>query len=569
MHGLITLVPDAFLFSDGFDFNNVLFKAQIDKLELLPSGIEGSSSPKRKTVLFATYGYVDASSNIEVTQHKLYKNDSRTIARKPFKMLVERSDIFNSNISLRERIFAEIRKQLTKSDNKEKAAKIYDYSSEIKVSYTESGRGTKDDPIRIQAHVLFPDKEPTGRKRIPSTKGSAKLPYQEKKSDWLKEYMFSKRKNRGVTVSIQEEVSGVFVHAYEGKPVTLKTFLYIHPELLLALPEYSRDLFRSVNDSFLSDVFMNQITDDLLLTYIGSGLEENRFTVRQFLSVFSAVFALAIDHRNCLYNPAAELIKNSSYENWGLSSVKDSLTKKFFYLYEIKKIISHANRLIGSGKDVGLGISILLRLYLGIEANIVAGLLWKDVVFNPDGISYITANRQMDNGGKTFLPFSSIKYRRLLPLRPYIKDVLLKEKERQLDLFAKGNEAYLEECTVVHGDDFVINGQASVYSPAKLNARIRKLIKKIGMDPDVLYVPDDRFGSVETNIAYYTGDIFKANYRHYLLKENRDIDPGYLYYLLGNTIQMDTLSNHYFDYTDVPSLEICYDLQPTFEGEGK
>ncbi|MBR2533982.1 MAG: hypothetical protein IKE50_04300 [Erysipelotrichaceae bacterium] len=568
-HGLVALVPDAFLFSDGFDFKNVLSKVQINKLELLPSGIESSSSPKRKTVIFATYGYVDSSPNAEVIQHKLYKNDSRTIARKPFKMLIERSDIFNSDVSLREWIFTENRKQLTKSDHKEAAAKIYDYSSEIKVSYTQSGRGTKDNPIRIQAYVLFPDNGSGIRKRISSTKGSAKLPSQGKIFDWLKKYLFSKRKNRGATVSIQEEVSLVFVPAYEGKPVTLKTFLYIHPEILLALPEYSSDLFRSVGESFLSDMFMNHVTDDLLLTFISNGLDESRFTIRQFLSVFSAVFTLAIDHRNCLYNPAAELFKNSSYENLGLSSVKDSLTKKFFYLYEIKKIISHANRLISSGKDVGLGISILLRLYLGIEANIVAGLLWKDVVFDPDGISYITTNRQVDNGGKTFLPFSSIKYRRLLPLRPFIRDVLLKEKERQLDLFAKGNETYLEGCTVIHGEDFVINGQASVYSPAKLNAKIRKLIKKIGMNPDVLYVPDDRFGSVETNIAYYTGDIFKANYRHYLLKENRDIDPGYLYYLLGNTIQMDTLSNHYFDYTDSPSLEICYDLQPTYEGEGK
>lgn len=564
-HKLMALVPDSFLFSETLGYKSFFSKCCVSSVDLLPSGIEDATSPKRKSVIYAEYGYVKQQVNIEVKQYKLYKGNSRTIARKPFQFVVDKEDLFDSNISLRDRIFNESRKLLTKSENKERAAEEFRYSNEISVFYTCSGKGSKENPFRIQAHVSYPRTTSVNNRRILSTRGSAKLLSNESISEWIDTYMYSNRKQGGTTISIQDEVSKIYVPAYKGKSITLKSFVYLHPELFSNLPEYSKSLLRSVNRSFLSDVLMHQISREYLLAYIDSELDENKYTVRQFLSVFSAVFKLAANNGNCIHNPAAQILKESAYENWGLTAVKDALTQKFFYRFQIKKIVNHAVKLIESGIDVGLGVAILLRLYLGIEANIISALLWKDVAFDSTGISFIYTTRQCDNKGEALLPFSSNKLRRNLPLKGYILEILQKEKERQLAIYANGNEEYLLECTVVHGDDYIINGQAAVYSPAKLNTKIRKLIKKVGLDPDLLSVPDDKFGSVETNIAYYTGDIFKTNYAHYVVKENPKVDQEYLYYLLGYTIQWDTLTNNYVDYLEDTSLEVAYDLQPTFE----
>ena len=564
-HKLMALVPDSFLFSETLGYKSFFSKCCVSSVDLLPSGIEDATSPKRKSVIYAEYGYVKQQVNIEVKQYKLYKGNSRTIARKPFQFIINKEDLFDSNISLRDRVFNDSRKLLAKSENRERAAKEYRYSNEISVFYTISGKGNKENPYRVQAYVSNPRTVSSRKGRILTTRGSTKLLSNESISGWIDTYMYSNRKQGGTTISIQDEVSKIYVLAYTGKPITLKSFVYLHPELFSNLPEYSKSLLRSVNRSFLSDVLMHQISREYLLAYIDSELDENKYTVRQFLSVFSSVFKLAINHGNCIHNPAAQILKESAYENWGLTAVKDALTQKFFYRVQIKKIINNAVKLIESERDVGLGIAILLRLYLGIEANIVSALLWKDVIFDSNGISYIYTVRQADNKGESFLPFSSDKLRRNLPLKGYILEILQKEKERQLAIYANGDEEYLLGCTVVHGDDYIINGQAAIYSPAKLSAKIRKLIRKIGLDPDLLSVPDDRFGSVETNIAYYTGDIFKTNYAHYVVKENPNVEPEYLYYLLGYTIQQDTLSNNYFDYLEQLALEVAFDLQPAFE----
>ena len=277
----------------------------------------------------------------------------------------------------------------------------------------------------------------------------------------------------------------------------------------------------------------------------------------------STIFNTAIENKNCISNPALRMLNESRKEFDELDDIRSALTQKFFYIEQIDEIITYALKLINENIDIGLGIAILLRLFLGDEGNIISALKWKDVILDQE-IPYIFYQRQLSNDGTKYIPFVNTHLSRKKPLVKFIYNILKSEKDRQLLEIANGDKKYLEECSVVCGTDYIIAGISRIYSPIKLNSSIRKLIKTVGLEEDLIYVPTNNGGTVETNLAYYSGDVFKSNYWHHLVKNNPNIKAGELYYLLGIKDQFDTDSNHYIDYSKYESQLKLKKLQPTY-----
>lgn len=558
-HSYMLFIGDSTLRSKDQIILNCLLKTNIFQLDLFPFGIYNSTTPKMKTLLYGEYGYIDQSSNILVNQYSLPRNKNDVLNGKTLNIQIERDQFFDTEFSIRKKFFDEYRDENTKTNEQRKQATIYKYSNEISIEYTKSGEGTKEKPYRIEAFVI----NPFG-KRIENVSGSTKLLKDDSIENWLEnEYLFSTIKRKNGPISIRKEISSVYIPYYLNKQITIKTLYYIHLELEDDLPSYTHNLIQEISNTYLSDIPINQISKDSLESFMELSTITNNYTYLQVLVVLSKLFNTGIEYGNCRRNPAQSLIKNRKEDNWGLKSIRSALTQKFFYSKQINQIIDYASNLIKAKKDIGLGITILLRLYLGLETNFTSALLWKDLHLGDT--PYLEINRQCKDRNLAFVNLDNPNQHIRTPLIKKILDILLKEKERQLKELANGDEKYLENCTIVYGTDIVIEDTMCVYSPYELNKKIRKLIIKVGMDEDIIVVPDTKNGTVETNLAYYPDDIFKFNYRHYILKLHPEIEAGQLFYLLGQKIPEDTLSNHYIGYGDEITINKLLQFQPDYE----
>ena len=562
-HRLMLFTPDKSI-SKGSILYQTIQNNKIEKIDLLPRNIENSTSPQRKMLLYINYGYVEDNKLIEIKNYNLLKNNIRVISGNPFILNVDKKDFFDSPETIRQLFYQTDRELQMKTSKERHPANLYLVSKEIAIEYTLSGEGTKENPYRGSAYVLYPH-HAKKKTRINKCYAEYKTLDEDKMFAWIENeflYMLKKNKN-GEIIDIRNIISEIYTKEYEGKAISFKTFVYIHPELDNEFPDYYKNLIKEINNAYLSEIPLNQISYDLLLTFVEIDFKKYSCTKRQLINILVTIFNTGIEHRNCIKNPASQILHDLRKESDGLDDIRSALTQKFFYLEQIDKILDYALKLINKNIDIGLGIAIILRLFLGDEGNIILGLKWKDICLD-DNLPYVFYQRQISNDGTKYMPFSNAHLARKKPLVNFVCKILEKEKDRQLIEIANGNTKYLEECSVVCGNDYVIAGITRIYSPMKLNGSIRKLIKKVGLDEDLIYVPSNSGGTVETNLAYYTGDIFKSNYWHYLVKNNPDIKSGELFYLLGIKDQFDTDSNHYIDYLKHESQLKLMKLQPIF-----
>lgn len=563
-HHYMLLIGESILFSKDHLILDCLKETNVYGTDLFPSGIVNSTYPKRKLLIYGNYGYINNSEFIKVKEYSIPKKINNILYGKTFNICIDKLQFFNNDFSLRKEFFDKYRENNAKTKNNRQAAKKLSFSANIKLEYTLSGEGTKEKPYRYEVFPLYPE----SNKRIEHLSGSTKLYEGDSFEKWVNEvFMFSTSKTDKKTYNRRKEIATIYSKHFANRALTIKDIYYIHPELDDYLPSYSIGLLNDLFKTFIAEITVNLINVETLMSFMELNVCSDKYNDRQLLNVLAVIFDTAVINGNCKHNPARELISNEKDNKWGLNSIRSSLTQKFFYLNQIKEIDNYAFNLINAKKDIGLGIAMLLRLYLGLEANYISALLWKDIHF--DDVPYLELNRQSINDGTKFVELDSSYQHIKLPLIERLRAALSDERDRQLNVVANNNLDYLDKCTVVFGKDCIIDDQIFVYSPFNINVKVRKFIKRIKLDEDIIAVPDNKKGTVETNLNYYPGDCFKFNYWHYLVKEHPNITSGQLFYLLGYKIPEDTISNHYVGYGDEQSISKLLDLQPKYLKEEK
>lgn len=100
-------------------------------------------------------------------------------------------------------------------------------------------------------------------------------------------------------------------------------------------------------------------------------------------------------------------------------------------------------------------------------------------------------------------------------------------------------------------DSFIFADAATlnkVLSPVKLRKENRKLIKKLNIPAVIIPIPDNSKGTIETNLAYYPGDIFRTNFDYYA-RHTGKFELGEIEYFLGLQ-PSTTFSRNYCDYAN-------------------
>ena len=80
------------------------------------------------------------------------------------------------------------------------------------------------------------------------------------------------------------------------------------------------------------------------------------------------------------------------------------------------------------------------------------------------------------------------------------------------------------------------------YRIAKMSA---ELLKEVGIEEDIIIVPDNDGGTIETNLNRYCGDIFRTNMEYYF-REMASMNEDEISYLLGNS-PVTVIGTNYVD----------------------
>ncbi len=524
-HTLMILDTDHNLTSEHSKLCEAVKKTEIRRVDLLPDGINYCTRPKRKMMLSAKYGYLQKNDDaIHVTSLKIVNRSSyQMISSKCTDTYISSGDMFSCS-SLR-KLFADAEyDKLLKTGRKRAKKTVFNYSEEIVFTY--SVRDKAGTPvINVNPYILDPHGKRTSMPQL--NLENAPLCGIDPE-DWLAGiFPFrTKRKKNGSRISIRGSIAEKLRETYTGSPVTLKTYIYVHPEIERAYSDTAVTLVRHLMDSPLAEMYPRDITAQ----HISAFLSEYDGKQSLMLTILSDIFGSAVKCGHTQYDPAAEIsmLYRDRYEE--LDEVRTALSKQFLSLEEVRRIISQCER----NHDRPEYLAAQLRLLTGLEPAVISALMFKDIhVINCRGEAFhiLHTERKLSLPDAAFVPFSRIEQVRDIPLAKLVSDLIEERKNKLQKAFPEITDDKIDSMPIFEGD-IRLDASTSVLSPSRINKTSKKLIRSLDISSSTLVVPDNQYGISETDLAKYGGDLFRNTYRHYLVRET-DLSGSEINYLLG------------------------------------
>ena len=537
-----TIYSENILSRDSVDVN-------ISRIWMFPSRKENGVIYKRTILIELDYGYINEiySNEFKLYRYRIDKNyNIPYLTSIIYEKVCDKQSILFGKESLRKFYYDSVQEKEKKTNkSREKKTSLF-LSDEVVFKF-----GFVDSKTRARTSCYFFNNEEVKESRISPTKFKT----EEEAKHWATYvYPFSKTEKGKY---IQQIVYDEIFDSYKGKQLCLSSVIYMNYKIFTSLPLKLQEEMKFIIFSSIGEYYIDQLSKEDLLFFLTSNYLGNKRNIHiyEILSVLERFYDCAIDNYNVFENTATLVLKElkSNERNIELAEINDALTLKNMSSSEMnfiyKKCLSQLKN------NVALAIGTLIRLVLGLEPNIICALLWRDLIsFERNGITVyqLVIKKQVNNEGSSFLSLERNYHNRLLPIPSFLAEILLEEKERQLKDIAYGNEEYLLDCTIVSGNDFVLLGQAQILSPLKLYKYNRKLFLDKKMNGRKLDVPDNKGGTLQTNIDYFVGDIFKTNLRHYYLVVFDEFYLDDVFYLLGIKASC-TLYSNYYDYRNIKS----------------
>lgn len=492
---------------------------------LLPSGI-GGTKPKKKVFFCVQPSSPKSEKHLTtIAECKIFDNNEVPLSLcidTASKQKIDFSALANpttSPRSLYRKKVSEMRSKTTRSPSKS-----INFSKELVVKYNAS-KG------RVQAYFL----DKNGKKLIESAKQGYIGDDLEK---WLtKEYPFSTP--RGERNGIRSVVSKHYSDAFFDKDISFRTFWYLHPEFDEKLSKKDRALLFELAMGPLGEMFLSADNDAFVDRIIALYPEDNTATRHAKFVLLLDVFDATASTGNCTSNPFKAIFEDERTYNKAFRALRDAMAKKFFSKKEYAALLDMA---ISNWRNQTNGaIGVLLMLLTPLGANVICGLCWEDLHVYFEGQLYVlSVYSELTVNGKERKRFSKIEQCISFPCSTFLQNVLLAEREKCKQALG---EDYLKSSIVSWRNE--AKG-ADIISPYALTKLCKDVIKQIGINDDIIELPDIDNGISETNLNRYSGDIFRENFRYWAFKMGR-MTADEVAYLLGNK-GVTTFGRHYCDY---------------------
>lgn len=528
--------------------SSLISRLKIVDLSLLPGDINNSTLPARKSIIEA----INSLNNdtFVVSNYKLNKDGQiQSITSKISKLIVN-NDVYNKfNTSFR-KLFREI--DYTNSDNKRNSYR-YEFSKEIIIKYSLSNK------TRLRAEMINPFAGNNSKKTIDYTRVSTVLKNNTDPEEWLENiYPFATYRDSKLKSTVQQETSNL-LKGYQLNSMTFKTFLYIYKDEINFIPISFKSLYFDMLASELSDIYLDHIKEEQIQNTIDHLLEKYSNISSQYhlINIFKNIFGIAVSHKLLKTNPADNLVKNTEFNDSTIFEIKEALAINYLNLERRRNIIDDCNKNLT--KKPGISVGVLLRLLLAMLPKEICALNWGAFV-KQDDFYYLTVDKEVTKDD-TIIAISNQRKIRKIPVGPFLTEVLLKEKKRQIDHF-KLSEKDMCNRSIIIGKK-TIEPAFKLLSTEILYKESQKLLKKYDIPDEFITIPTNNNVAVDVDLTNTRGDIFRTNYRHYIAFKQLCSHDIYAY-LVG--IQgLDVFSDHYCDYKNSTSLKKIYLIQKRIE----
>ena len=457
------------------------------------------------------------------------KNTAQQVA------VLKKARLFNPSDIKDEGSIRNILDKADKSKNSMRSSKrLLDFSSEIQLQFSAS-KSENGDKLRVQAYIHEPVIRYDGIKMVldkgkclENSRKAARIE-PERLEEWLLyEYPFSEKNN----IKIRDVISEAYTESYAevaghfGVSISLRTFWYISEEIGMDISSADSELLHDMAMTRLGEIDISETSMEDYEQLLEDIYPEDTDKVRlNRLNILSLLLESAVEKRYIRKNVIDEALASDTKDN-RIDLIRRNLVKKNFTISEFIEIENKINEHIENGEREY--IALLIKLYTGIETNIVPALVWGDFVENREyDFFQLQLYRQTQNNGKVYRQIKNQNKIRLMPCNGHLAEIL---------------NHLLEQAKKDYPDDYLKRHIVPIYEkedystcfpPYRIAKMSAELLKEVGIKEDIIIVPDNDGGTIETNLNRYCGDIFRTNMEYYF-REMASMNEDEISYLLGN-----------------------------------
>lgn len=339
-------------------------------------------------------------------------------------------------------------------------------------------------------------------------------------------------------------------------PDTLKEFFFLFYDILLKRLR-GKEL-KILKDLAMNSAFSSQSLCNITPEFFELVLQVEEYTDDYYIDAFKALlvlFDVAVEY-HILQKNEFRLLKNRRTEWQKLFARVRGLAKKTFSKEEFLKLYYNLRLQIDLGEivrvdsdDSVFAFSMLFSLLTGLESYIVPAIKWRDVSFKNSGLCTIKIVRQFNSDGGGEVAIEDTYDYRILPVGRILAS-LLKDAKEEVDRIALENgvqKKAVREFYVVNAFCHNIEMMRRRLAPRKISEFEASVISNVlDINELLVYVPDSRRGTKETDLSVYKGNILRENFRFYASDIGK-FDEDEIAYFLGN-VPVSTAGLHYIDY---------------------